>query len=81
MTMRPYEPVNCEFHDVLESLATTRQRADVVYQDSTGAQCTRSTELVDVFARSGAEYVTLASGETVRLDALISVNGAKPTDF
>lgn len=79
--MQPYEPINCEFHDVLESLATTRQPAEVLYRDSTAAIQNRVTTLTDVFAREGAEYVSLASGETVRLDALIAVNGAKPADY
>ena len=79
--MHPYEPINCEFHDVLESLATTRRPAEVLYQDSAGPIQKRVTTLTDVFAREGAEYVALGSGDMVRLDALISVNGAKPADF
>lgn len=79
--MHKYKPVNCEFHDVLESLATTRQPSEVLYRDSTGAIQKRVTTVTDVFAREGAEYVVLGSGEMVRLDALIAVNGTKPADF
>ncbi len=79
--MRKYEPINCEFHDVLESLATKQQRTEVVFLDANGTVQQRATELRDVFARDGAEYLALASGETVRLDALVSVDGKKPADF
>jgi len=79
--MDDYRPISCEFHDVLESLATRRRRAVVVYRTDDGT--TRQTEatLADLFGRGGIEYVTLDSGEEIRLDRLVSVDGVRLADF
>jgi Rho-binding antiterminator len=69
-------PISCEFHDRLEDLATLRKPASVRYVDSDGEQV-RTVVIQDVFAREGAEYLSLSSGELVRLDQLIEVDGLK----
>jgi Rho-binding antiterminator len=79
--MSEYEPISCEFHDVLESLATTRQHAEVEYRDADGTLRKLSAVIQDVYARDRAEYLALSSGETLRLDQLVSVNGARLEDF
>lgn len=80
--MSDYRPISCEFHDVLESLATTRKPARVEYRDADGAlRCSGAVVLKDVYGRDGVEYLTLSSGETLRLDQLVAVNGAKLADF
>lgn len=76
-----YIPVSCEFHDRLEDLATLRKQAGVSYVDENGAPQQRSAVIKDVFAREGADYLTLSSGETVRLDRLVEVDGYKLADF
>lgn len=83
MTSTPsrYIPVSCEFHDRLEDLATLRKQAAVSYLDEDGAPQQRSAVIKDVFARDGADYLTLSSGETLRLDRLVEVDGYKLADF
>lgn len=76
-----YIPVSCEFHDRLEDLATLRKQASVSYVDEDGAQQQRSAVIKDVYAREGADYMLLSTGETVRLDRLIEVDGYKLADF
>lgn len=71
----PYSPIDCEFHDLLEDLATLRQRTSVRFRDESGASHLCEAAIVDVFARGGAEYATLSTGETLRLDQLIEVGG------
>jgi Rho-binding antiterminator len=80
-TMSDYRPISCEFHDVLESLATTRKPAQVEYRDADGALRRSKAVLNDVCGREGVEYVALSSGETVRLDRLVAVDGARLSDF
>lgn len=83
MTSTPsqYIPVSCEFHDRLEDLATLRKQASVSYLDDDGAPQQRSVVIKDVFAREGADYVALSSGETVRMDRLVEVDGYRLADF
>ena len=79
--MDTYQAISCEFHDVLEARATLRKPVAVHYRDETGALQRRSAVITDVFARGGADYLTLSSGETVRLDRVVEVDGEKLADF
>ncbi|WP_377702630.1 hypothetical protein [Pseudoduganella sp. UC29_71] len=83
MTTTPgqYTPVSCEFHDRLEDLATLRKEADVSYVDEDGVEQQRSAVIRDVYAREGADYLLLSTGETVRLDRVIEAGGYKLADF
>jgi Rho-binding antiterminator len=76
-----YRPIDCEFHDVLEAAATTRKVVDVVFHDhATGELTSRSARIVDLFSRSGEEFMTLDTGDTMRLDRIVSVDQVMPTD-
>ena len=70
-----YRSISCELHDRLEDIATLRKRVRVRYREESGALQQRQAVIVDVFARHGAEYLSLDSGETVRLDLLEEVDG------
>ena len=76
-----YQPISCEYHDLLEVHATKRAPARVTFRDDDGAVKTVSAVITDVFARAGADYLSLSSGETLRLDQLIDVDGVKLADF
>lgn len=80
-TPTPYIPVSCEFHDRLEDLATVRKQAAISYLDDDGAEQQRSAVIKDVYAREGADYLLLSTGETVRLDRLVEADGYKLADF
>jgi len=71
---RPYRPIDCEFHDVLEARATTGQPVEVIYR-SQGEDRRTTAKIEDVYVRDGAEYVLLGDKSEVRLDELVSVDG------
>jgi Rho-binding antiterminator len=77
----PYTPINCEFHDLLESLATLRKRTHIVFRNDEGATEQRDATIVDIRVREGAEFVELDSGDSLRLDHLIEVDGRKLADY
>ncbi|MDO9356995.1 MAG: hypothetical protein Q7T55_25080 [Solirubrobacteraceae bacterium] len=79
--MTDYRPINCEFHDVLESVATVRRRCRIEYVAEDGAPRIVDALIVDVFARDGVEYIALDSGELIRLDALTKVDGVAADAF
>jgi Rho-binding antiterminator len=81
MPSEPYQPISCEFHDVLESLATKARRAPVVYVGDDGALHEVSAVITDLFGRDGVEFMVLDSGETVRLDRIVTVDGVRLADF
>jgi Rho-binding antiterminator len=76
-----YHPISCEFHDLLEARATARKPVQIRFHDAAGAVQTCSAVITDMFARSGAEYLVLSTGETLRLDQLIEVDDAKLADY
>lgn len=83
MTTSPskYEPISCEFHDLLESHATLRRPTQVRFRAAEGDVQLRTATITDVYARDGAEYVALSTGETLRLDQLLEVGDARLADF
>lgn len=76
-----YSPISCEFHDRLEDLATVRRPTPIHYRDADGARQQRTATIIDVYSRAGAEYLTLQTGETLRLDQLVEVDGEKLADY
>jgi Rho-binding antiterminator len=81
-TLQPdYSPISCEFHDRLEDLATVRKLVRIRYRDRDGVLQQRDAIVADVFSRAGAEYVSLDSGDVLRLDQLVEVDGAKLSDY
>ena len=83
MTDKPdnYEPISCDYHDLLEVHATKRKPVQVSFRDADGAVKLGSAVITDVFARAGADYLSLSTGETIRLDQLIDVDGVKLADY
>ena len=76
-----YIPISCTFHDLLEALATTQKLAQIGFRDAEGAVQHRTAAITDVFSRDGAEYLSLSTGETLRLDQLLEVDSANLADY
>ena len=72
--MTDYQPIACEYHDRLESWAVRRQPVEVVWTEG-DTKRTETAVIADVFARDGADWIRLATGDVLRADALVSVNG------
>jgi Rho-binding antiterminator len=83
MSKKPsdYEPISCDYHDLLEVHATKRQPAQIAFRDEDGAVKSVNAVITDVFARAGADYLSLSTGETLRLDQLIEVDSARLADY
>ncbi|MBZ2209540.1 hypothetical protein [Massilia soli] len=81
MAATGYQPISCEFHDVLEANATLRKPVQIRFRDDGGGVQERLAAVKDIFARDGSEFVALSTGETVRLDRLIAVDQARLAEF
>lgn len=83
MTTDPskYHPISCEFHDLLETHATTRKLVQIRFREGEGTEQLRSAVITDVYARAGAEYLSMSTGEILRLDQLLEVDGVKLADY
>ena len=72
--MTDYVPVACALHDRLEDWAVRGTPVEVVWRDA-GGEHRLDARIADVFARDGADWVALSTGETVRADRLVRVGG------
>ncbi|HET9949844.1 MAG TPA: hypothetical protein VFQ22_13050 [Longimicrobiales bacterium] len=70
---RDYVPIACSLHDELESLAVLREPVQITYVEPDGSEREAHGIVVDVWAQSGAEYLRVEDGTTVRLDRLREV--------
>jgi len=75
MTDRPYYPISCAVHDQLLALATLRKESDLTVAGEDGRSELIRGLIVDVYSRSGAEYLELADGRTYRLDRILALDG------
>ena len=72
--MSDYTPIACAFHDRLEDAAVRQRPVRLVWHDLQGERQAETT-VADVFAKDGADWVRLGTGETVRADRLVSLDG------
>jgi Rho-binding antiterminator len=77
----PYRPISCDFHDVLEATATRRAPATIEHLSPAGRQARAYARIADIVTRGDGEYLVLASGEAIRLDRVVSVDGVRRSDF
>lgn len=76
MVQQTYQPISCDYYDVLEALAVQRKRTVVEYRNEAGAKITLENALiVDLITKDKVEYMKLDRGLILRLDQLLSVNG------
>ncbi len=77
--MAPYVPIDCGFHDRLESLAVRGATCQLTVCEPGGEARTVLARILDVFADGGEEFARLGDArggsETVRLDRIYAVDG------
>ena len=79
--MTAYTPINCEFHDVIESCITRRQPVTLQVTGPAGEVQTLHDKVTDVFALEGAEYLVTEGGQKIRLDQLQAIDGHEKSAF
>src|SRR5690625_6467074 len=58
-----YEPIDCSFHDRLESWATLRSTTTIRYLDRAGVEVEVRARIADLYTRDGVEYLQTRSEE------------------
>ncbi|MEM6629437.1 MAG: hypothetical protein AAF694_07170 [Bacteroidota bacterium] len=71
----PYVPIDCNFYDKLEEVATLKKVSSIRYIDSNGKEAQVAGKIVDLYAINSIEYLKLGSGLEIRLDQVMEVNG------
>ena len=76
LIMKPkYQPINCHFYDELELLAIRQQRCLIQYHNEAEKVVEKMDIIMDFKIIEKAEFMILKSGEKIRLDKLVSVDG------
>ncbi|MEM6317612.1 MAG: hypothetical protein AAF960_08070 [Bacteroidota bacterium] len=78
---QPYQPINCHFYDELELLAVRKQACTIIYHTPEGQLLDRTDTILDFKIIERAEYLLLKSGEKIRLDRIVSVDGKELKGF
>ena len=69
-----YQPIDCNFYDILEATAVRRKVATIVYLNE-NQEVTIQSKILALFTKNSEEFMVLENDLTIRLDKLISVNG------
>lgn len=74
-----YQPISCNFHDLLEAAATRRTVVRLEVSDAAGVRAL-DARIVDFVTDADGEYLVLDSGMSLRLDCIVSIDGERLTD-
>jgi Rho-binding antiterminator len=74
-TRTNYQPIDCNFYDNFEAAIVQRRYVELEYLDANGEPVMKTTLLRDLKTHLSEEFVQLASGEWLRLDQIVSVDG------
>ena len=72
--MKPYQPINCNFYDILEATAVKRKTVSIVIIED-NIQKTIESKIIDLYAKDSIEYMIMENDKTIRLDQIVSVDG------
>jgi Rho-binding antiterminator len=72
--MKPYQPINCNFYDILEATAVKRKTVPIVIIEDE-IQKTIESKIIDLYAKDSIEYMVMENDKTIRLDQIVSVDG------
>jgi Rho-binding antiterminator len=73
--MKAYQPINCNYYDELEALATLRKKVVLEYYGSSGEKQSVESRIVNLYTRTKEEFMELEDGIVFRLDRLIRADG------
>jgi Rho-binding antiterminator len=69
-----YKPVENRFRQAIESLVAARKKATFNYITDLRELLTTTGLAREVVSRNGADYLTLSTGEEIRLDRIVRVD-------
>lgn len=69
-----YRPIACKLYAELEELALHATTCRLAYRDAVGRPTVLRSRIRDIYTRRGEEFICLADGREIRLDALMRVN-------
>lgn len=75
-----YQPISCDFHDILEDAAVRRLRVEVAF-NSEGGEQVNIGRIKDITVEGQEEFLIMEDGLKLRLDQLIRVDQQTVADY
>jgi len=76
LSQTPYHPIACRLHDSLELAAIRAIPVEAVYRGLDGALRSGSFTIRSIRSRNGAEWLVTDPPAEIRLDRIVSIDGA-----
>ena len=73
--LKSYQPIDRTFYDTLAEAANARRFVRLEYLTDLSEFIKADVAIRRLLAQDDAEYLELATGETVRLDRVVSISG------
>ncbi|GJM35208.1 MAG: hypothetical protein DHS20C18_42090 [Saprospiraceae bacterium] len=72
---KKYVPIDCNFYDRIEAAIVLRKVVQLAYWDESGHNVLVETRLKDTLVTAGEEFLILPTGDSIRMDRIISLDG------
>ena len=72
--MKPYQPIDCNFYDILEATATRKKTVEIIFKTIEKEERVQS-RVINLYAKDSIEYMVMEKDRVIRLDQIISVDG------
>lgn len=72
---KKYIPIDCGFYDRIEAAIVLGKTVQLAYWGLYGQKAFVETRLQDTRTKMGEEFLLLPSGEQIRMDRIISLDG------
>lgn len=69
-----YKPIDCDFYDVLEAVATEKRYVKVYYYSEIRELLSAMAIVKDIYTRDKMEFLVLNTGEEIRLDRIVRID-------
>jgi Rho-binding antiterminator len=79
--MENYTPVNCDFYDELEALATLKKDCEIKFKGDNDGISSIKGKIADLYTHEHIEYMKTDTGLEIRLDKLVEVDGKRPEQY
>ncbi len=77
--MNTYKPIACSYYDYLLELATFKRITSIIYKEN-NIKLELKAVIVDVYTKSGIEFLKTNTDHIIQLDHLLSVNNKLNTN-
>lgn len=76
-----YQPINCNYYDVILAYATKRTAVEIKFENLDEEPVSFMAIVKDVYTKNKEEFILLESRESIRLDKIVSIGGVSRADF